>query len=354
MKILFHLVNPHSIYAGRSIYYGYKNAFEDLGHEFKTLTPSDDQKKIFEEYKPDIFTTSISPFVFKYLDLESLKRAKKRGMKVFVGTPFWKSPFSKLRVNETESLSKNIECINLIKSGEFGDVYHSICEQGDLRMDGFTKATGYPLHTILLAGDKTLIFPEYSKKFKADISYIGTYLPGKKKIFNEQVRPLLKNYKVKIYGQDWTLLSRTLGFVQRVGQYFNTPYLKSFLKQPLNLDDERRVYASSLISINIHEEYQKKFLGDINERTFKIPLAGGFEVVDNVPALKKYFKSGVDMIIAEDKKDWLDKIEFYIKNPDKRLKIIEAGRKKILRDHTYHQRVEQIIRLYEKNRKKNS
>lgn len=36
------------------------------------------------------------------------------------------------------------------------------------------------------------------------------------------------------------------------------------------------------------------------------------------------------MIIAEDKKDWLDKIEFYIKNPDKRLKIIEAGRKKYL------------------------
>lgn len=346
MRVLYQFPNPDTIYAGRSIFFGYKHAFEDLGHEFNTLTPDSHQKQLFEEYKPDIFMTGIGPLIFKFFNLDLVKRQKKKGMKVFVNTPLWKSPISKLRINETQSLSENKVWIKLIQSGNFGDVYYNITEQGDPRMEGFTKVTGYKLHTILLAADKKICFPDYSKKFKADISYIGTYLPGKKKILDEQVRPLFKKYKVKLYGQDWTFVSRALGMIQRGGQYFNIPYLKSFLKQPLQSGDERKIYTSSFISINIHENYQKRYLGDINERTYKIPLSGGFEVVDNVPSLHKYFKDGVDMIITKNKKDWFDKINYYLKNPKKRLPIIEAGKNKILKDHTYHNRVKQIIEIY--------
>lgn len=345
LKILFHLPNPDTIYAGRTIFFGYKHAFEDLGHEFKTLTPDVNQGQLFEEYEPDIFITGISSLVFKFLDLNLVKKQKEKGMKVFVSTPLWKSPISKLRINETQSLSEKEEWIKLIQSGNFGDVYYNICEQGDPYMDGFIKTTGYKLHTILLAADRRMYFPDYSKKFEADISYIGTYLPGKKKMLDEQVRPLSKKYKVKLYGQDWTLADRILGMIQRGGQYFNIPYIKSFLRQPLQLEDERRIYTSSLISINIHEDYQKNYLGDINERTFKIPLAGGFEIVDDVPSIKKYFALGKEMIVAENKKDWFDKIDYYIRNPDKRNVIIDAGRQKVMNGHTYHNRVEQIINI---------
>lgn len=351
LKILYHFPNPDTIYAGRTIYFGYKHAFEDLGHRFHPLTQNDNQEELLCDYKPDIFFTGISPLTFKYLNLKLLKKAKKNATKVFVNTPFWKSPISKFRINEIQSVSENNEWIKLILYGNFGDIYYSVMEQGDPRMEGFTKTTGYKLHTVLLAGDKTVIYPEYCDKFKADISYIGTYLPTKRKMLDEQAWPLIKKYKTRIYGQDWTLWSRFLGLVQRGGQYLNIPCFKSFLKQPLQLNDERKVYTSSLISINIHEDYQKKLPGDINERTFKIPLAGGFEIIDNVPSLKKYFNIGEEIIVAENKKDWFDKIDYYIKNPDKRKVIIEAGRKKVMKDHTYHNRVKQIIDLYEKSLK---
>lgn len=346
LKILYHLPNPDTIYAGRTIYFGYKHAFEDLGHEFRTLTQNDNQEELLSEYSPDIFFTSISPLTFRYLDLKLLKMAKKKQTKVFVNTPFWKSPMSKMRINETQSLSENKQWIKLIQSGNFGDIYYNITEQGDPRMDGFKKTTGYKCHTILLAADKSIIFPEFDKKFQADISYIGTYLPGKKKILDEQVKPLIKKYKTKIYGQDWTTLSRFLGFAQRVGQYLNIPYLKSFLKQPLQLEDERRVYSSSLISINIHEEYQKNYLGDINERTFKIPLAGGFEIVDNVPSIKKYFEIGKEIVVAKNINEWFEKIDYYISNPKERENIIKAGSKNVLMHHTYHNRISTIIKLF--------
>ncbi len=213
-------------------------------------------------------------------------------------------------------------------------------------MNGFRKTTGYKHHTILLAADKTISQPEFTKEFACDISFIGTYLPEKRIFMKEHLFPLKKKYKLSLYGADWTLSDRFLNLVHRAGQYYNIPILRSFKKSQLTLENERQIYASATISLNIHEDYQKQGVGDCNERTFKIPISGGFEIVDNVPVLSRYFVEGRELIIAKDKKDWFDKIDYYIKNPDKRNKIIEAGRKKILKEHTYHSRVKQILSIY--------
>ncbi len=346
MKILYHIPSLHTIYAGRTIYAGYKHAFEDLGHEFVTLTASDAQTETFERESPDILITALTPYHLKYLDLQAVAKQRAKGMKVFVNMPFWNSPMSRLRINESPSLSENTEAVALIRAGTFGDAYYNVCEQGDERMGGFEKITGYVHHTIPLAADKFLHFPEYTERFKADIAYIGTYLPEKREFIREAVFPLSKRYDLKLYGQDWTLYDRGRGFAQKVGQYFNIPYLQSLQKPKLELEDERRVYTSSVISINIHEEYQKKFGGDCNERTFKIPACGGFEITDDVACIRKYFKEGEEIVIASNKDEWFQKIDYYIKNPEKRLPIIEAGRKKVLAEHTYHNRVKQMLEIY--------
>ena len=80
----------------------------------------------------------------------------------------------------------------------------------------------------------------------------------------------------------------------------------------LELEDEGRIYKSSTISVNIHEDYQREFGGDCNERTFKIPLCGGLEITDDVACIRKYFKEGEEIIIAKNKDDWIEKIDYYI------------------------------------------
>ena len=64
--------------AGRTIYYGYKNAFTDMGHSFKPLTADDSFEKITADYKPDIFFTGIHSYYFKYISQNALKKAKKK------------------------------------------------------------------------------------------------------------------------------------------------------------------------------------------------------------------------------------------------------------------------------------
>lgn len=342
MKILYHLPSAATIYAGRTIYHGYRNAFLDLGHEFHTLTADDDSRQVLEELRPDIFIGGLSHYVLKFLDIDAVQVQKRKGMRVFINTPFWNSPMSTLRINEAPSLSSSRELIRLIQSG-FADVYYNVCEQGSVLMEGFKKTTGYEPKTLPLAADVIALKPVFDERFCADISFIGTRLPEKEKFFDDNVVPLGKRYDLKLYGQDWTWGDKILGWVQRGGQYFNVPLLSSIRKPKLKLEEEAKIYASSTVSINVHEEFQKRFGTDCNERTFKIPVSDGFEITDDVSCIRKYFKEDVEIMIARNVEDWFDKIDYFVRNPEKRLPIIEAGKNRVLAEHTYHHRARRML-----------
>ena len=343
MKVLYHLPSLHSVYAGRTIYHGFRNAFLDLGHEFQALTADQKMADVLEGYRPDLFITSSHFWYRRYLDYLELKKYRDRGLFTLVKIDFWNSPLSRLRVNEATSLMDDRDALRLIHSGLMGDAFFHVVEQGDARMAGFEEATGYSYHTIPLAADKTVLRPLFDKQFAADVSYIGTNLPDKRAFFKNYLFPLRKRCVLAIHGQDWTLPDRALGWLQRGGQFFNLPGLRTIRKPPLQLLDEAKVYASSIISVNVHETYQKEYGGDCNERTFKIPLCGGFQVVDHVACIQKYFKTGTEIIIADNDAHWLDLVGHYLAHPEERAKIITAGQARVLSSHTYHHRVRQII-----------
>jgi spore maturation protein CgeB len=347
MKFLTYIPHANTIYAGRSITQGYKNAILDKGFEWSLLTAdTPDSSSFLFSYQPNIILMSLSRYVLKYLDIDAVKEIKKRGAKVFVSIPFWSSPLHRSRINETPGLSDNSALLDFIVKDRIGDVYYNVCEQGDPRMDGFEKFTGYKHYTIPLAADKVILKSIYDENFKADISYVGTNLSQKREYFKKMLFPLAQSYDLKLYGQDWTLQDKILGWIHRGGQYFNIPFLKNIQKPKLQLEDEAIIYKSSTVSINIHEDYQRKFGGDCNERTFKIPLCGGFEISDYVACITKYFEVGKEIVVAENKDDWFDKIDYYIKNPDRRIAIIEAGRSRVLQEHTYHKRVEAMLGIH--------
>jgi len=346
MRVLYQIPSLHTIYAGRTIYNGYRNAFLALGHEFMPFTADDNLAQCIENFQPDIFITSCNFYYQRYLDQHLLNSYRKNGLIVFVWIDQWISGLNANRINEANSLKNNKKILALINENKLGDIFLQGIEHDDARMDGFEQETGAIYNTVPLAADHTLIFPEVSEEFSADISYIGTYLPQKRNFFRTQVFPLAKNWNLRLYGQDWTTYSRTKGWLQKFGQYFNIPGLRSLQKPKLKLEDERKIYASSILSINIHEDYQRQYGGDCNERTFKIPLAGGFEITDKVTCIKKYFEPGKEIVIAESVSDWFEKVEYYLTHPEDRIPIIAAGRKRVLAEHTYVHRVGQLLDLY--------
>lgn len=344
MKILYYIPSLESVYAGRFIYEGYKNAFTRLGHEFRPYTTADVSSlaSILDTYSPDIFIYSFHRYSLKFLDLDLLVKYRKKGMVVFTQVTTWKDQSKQLAGGNLEN---DTHLVDLLKSGKAGDVYYHWLEQDDPKMDGFTKTIGKNFHTILLAADTKIYFPDYDPNYSCDISYVGSLLPSKKAFIKTHLLPLRSLYSTKIYGSDWTLSNKLSGYVQKLGQYFNVGLLKNVRKFNLSLDNERKVYSSAKISLNIHEEHQRRDGSDFNERTFKILACGGFEICDSVAVLRKYFTEQ-ELVIAQDTADWFDKIAYYLKNDAKREVISKNGFSKIIREHTYANRVAQIINIY--------
>jgi len=343
MRIVYQIPSIETVYAARFIYEGYKNAFEELGHQIIPFTGQDSLQKILCDYNPDIFITSLNSYNFRYLDLNLMKDQRKtKGMVLFTQIRPWTCQCKQYGAGGLKDFPEDF---SLIKKGLAGDVFFHWLEEDDPFMDGFEKETGYTYYKILLAADTKRFYYEYDSAYAGDICFIGNYLPDKRDFFKAHLFPLLKKYKVNIYGNDWTWGSQVVGYFQKLGQYFDISSLKRIRKIVLPLEDERKVYASSGISLNIHEKHQRKYGSDFNERTFKIIASGGFELCDNVKVLRRYFTED-ELVIAENTTDWFEKIRYYFVNPDKRASIIEAGRKVVLSSHTYVNRAEQFIELY--------
>lgn len=340
LRVLYHIPSLETVYAARYIYEGYKNAFTLAGYPFKPLTSNDNLIETLDEFKPNILITSLNYYCLKFLNLDLLKKYRKHGLVLFNQISSWKKTNNQFGGGNLES---DKYLVKLIRTKVAGDVFFNWLEQDDPSMNGFTKNTGYPYHTILVAADTKRYYYDFDKKYQAEISFVGSCLPDKRNFFKQHLYPLMKKYDVRVYGVDWNLTSRFLGYVQKFGQFFNINPLKNIRKVPL-LED-RKVYSSSIINLNIHENHQRRLGSDFNERTLKIIASGGFEICDNVKVLRKYFTEK-ELVIGKNTKDWFDKIDYYLKNPKKRLPFIEAGKKKVLKEHTYHNRVKQIIDIY--------
>ena len=65
--------------------------------------------------------------------------------------------------------------------------------------------------------------------------------------------------------------------------------------------------------------------------------------------LEKYFKIGEEIDTFENYSELKDKIKFYLTNKDLRKEIARKGQDRILRDHTYSQRLNHIFNKIMKN-----
>ena len=331
MTIFYHILYPNGLGADRWIYNGWKNAFEDLGHQ---IYPVSNEKEILEKsklIKPDLLMTSYSLWNFRNFSLIENCKLKIENFKLAMFVD-----------NDAIKLSP------LLRSNKWGQVDLYFGERSEEMMSGFEKLTGKKYHLIPNAADKTLHFPTAPvEKYKCDIAYVGAYLPKKKEQFKKLILPLTKKYDVRIYGpywtwKEWVLLagnkfSRKIKFYS-LANWFNNK------RMTLPPEDENKLYSSAKISLNLHERENGRDYDLVNQRTFKIPACGGFEICDNVKSLRNFFTED-ELVMAKNGDDWFKKIDYYLTHKEERRAIQEKGTARALRDHTYHNRVKQLLHL---------
>lgn len=332
MKVLYH-INYYGLGADRWISGGYRDAFQDLGHEFFYVYFHEDLGTAIDRIRPEILFIVPTDYVLDHSHWGKLRDARKRGTKIF------------LMADQT--CGEVPEKIRLYRDGDVADVYWG--ENEAEWMQDFVGRTGREYVTIPLAANRKYHFPTSpAPKYECDIAYLGAIMPFKREAFQKLLLPLKKRYRVRIYGPGWTIKDRVLRFSAVALRKLNVDRLSTWITKhrvTVPPEEENQLYSSAKICVNIHERGpEQKNHVFLNERGFKIPACGGFEICDFNRALRRYFTAD-EVVMTENDDDWFRKIDYFLHHEDERLKIKEAGTHRVHRDHTYHHRVQLVLEL---------
>jgi spore maturation protein CgeB len=168
-----------------------------------------------------------------------------------------------------------------------------------------------------------VVEPALNKSLDCTIAFIGSYYPARGALL-QQLYGL--DVRVGVWGYDWANATEIKSFPD--GTWRGAGLLSL---------DAAKVYNLAKICPNLH--HSQTCLGGLNLRTFEIPAAGGFELVDHVNGIEDLFEIGREMITYRSPEHFRELVDYYLASPEKRGAIAEQGRIRVLRDHTYEQRL---------------
>ncbi len=113
---------------------------------------------------------------------------------------------------------------------------------------------------------------------------------------------------------------------------------KGYVDTPKELAN---IYVSSKINLDIKNENEKY----INYRCLEIAASGGFVIAPYNKTVIKYFDDGKDIETYNDKLDLIDKIRFYLKNLNIAQLIASNGRRNVLNNHSFCDRLKSILEV---------
>ena len=105
--------------------------------------------------------------------------------------------------------------------------------------------------------------------------------------------------------------------------------------------------VNAINSYKIH--FNRNMKDDINYRTFETLGCNTLLLTNQTENLENLFEIGKHLDVYTSKEDLNEKINHYIKNEDIRNKISEEGYKHVKENHTYFNRVKQIIEIIKEN-----
>jgi spore maturation protein CgeB len=103
-----------------------------------------------------------------------------------------------------------------------------------------------------------------------------------------------------------------------------------------------RIFCQSRININLSNSSVGR-TNQIKGRDFEIPGCGGFMITGENPSIANYFIPGEEIVAYKDTPELVEKARYYLAHDKEREAIREKGYKRVLAEHTYKIRFEQIF-----------
>jgi len=169
--------------------------------------------------------------------------------------------------------------------------------------------------------------------YGSDISFMGAAYPNRVRFFSH----FPKN-NLKLWGTGWSD-SELSGYNVPLADQRITPQQSNIIYQATKININLHSSNDGYLDTAIFDEY-----GDfVNPRTFEIAACGGFQLVDDRPAIRELFDVDTDIVIFSSVEEALDKAKFYLKNETKRQQIAKNAQQKVYQYHTYKNRLQNML-----------
>jgi len=112
----------------------------------------------------------------------------------------------------------------------------------------------------------------------------------------------------------------------------------------VSLDKYLHLCRGSKINLNILRQ-QFVTAGVLNSRIFELASLGCCVVTNPSSSLKDFFELNKEMVVVNDAKDAIDKYKWLLSSKEDREMIGKAARQRVLKEHTYLNRAQQILKI---------
>lgn len=123
---------------------------------------------------------------------------------------------------------------------------------------------------------------------------------------------------------------------------------------PVKSSEIPRIMRESVISLNFGDSafvFKGLFSWksrQIKARIFEVPGAGGFLMTEHADNLYKFYVPDREIVIFDGIESLVNKIRYYLANPDERDTIAMNGHIRTLKEHTYENRFQELLKMAEK------
>ncbi|WP_191967119.1 MULTISPECIES: glycosyltransferase [Haloferax] len=223
-------------------------------------------------------------------------------------------------------------CPNATEIGALSDLFY-LFDATDVE---YLNSRGISCKFLPMAfDDENYSAKDYSKR-DTDIVFVGKLYKNRIKILNKVINSF-PNKNVEIWGSNWNWSNPKSVVEFKIKRRKIDKSLNNY-----NIGQKRvsELYNSSSICLNIHRPDASKA---VNPRTFEILGAGGFQLVDQNSQITNLFENNKDLVCYYSSDDLIEKIRYYLKNPNERHSIAQQGHITARRDHTFKSRAKEIL-----------
>lgn len=167
------------------------------------------------------------------------------------------------------------------------------------------------------------------REFGADVSFVGAGYQNRRTLLP---RWLSKDWTFKLWGNEWEGAQNLASVIQRGGARIDTQTCM-------------KVFNATEINLNLHScggddlDSQADF---VNPRTFELAACGAFQLVDRRSLMGDLFTDGE--LAQFDRADEVPSlIRRWLSDPEGRKAMAQAAQARVLRDHTYRHRMQDLL-----------